>query len=789
MLKHYPGFLIFAVSAVFLLASASGLRAELIGLWSFDGDASDGSGNGNNGEIPDGNGEFSDDVPEALNGGQSLLMEGGGYVEIPHADILNIEEAMTISAWVKPEGNVSWDGIIAKNPGDGSGANHAGNFELRLNAGSRVLELLWEQGSPNSTTSVPSDEPVPEGEWTHVAVTAERDGDVLFYINGELAGQQFSSADFGWTNENPLYIGTRADLFTQFDGKIDEVALFNEVLPEARIVELANGPAGGRASRLSASTFSSSVAAGDVIAVLSKINPEDGETYAFEFAAGEGDEDNGKFEIAGNELKTGAHNFLGDDDGTPYAVRIKTTGTPSGDTFEDAFVLKLSADSDADGFADAWEKRYTDDLSVLGAAADADADGDGLTDKEEFDLTQGMYPDINPTMADTDEDGLGDGVEISGAAPRKPTDPTNPDSDGDGLLDGVETATGTFVSAQNTGSDPTNKDTDGDGANDGKEVASGRNPVNPNDVAPVVLVGLWRFDEESADDSSAFENHGELMGGEYSDDVPDALAGGKSLALVEGEEYVEVPHDVSLDIAESMTIAVWVKTDGGIAWDGVLAKNPSDGSGSNHAGNYELRIENGSRQLHFLYQRGGNNDTTFPISQTPEAAIEDGVWTHVVVTVQRDGDLNYYVNGELADTQVVADTFGATNENPLYIGSRADFFTGFDGNLDDVAIFDGVLTEAQIAAVMEGDFSEFGVGGGSGVGLQIDEIVRNPADKSATLTWKSREGRSYLLQASGNLVDWLELSDGIPSGGDTTSYTDTLVAPGAPAQYYRISEE
>ena len=26
---------------------------------------------------------------------------------MPHADILNIEESMTISVWVKPEGNVS----------------------------------------------------------------------------------------------------------------------------------------------------------------------------------------------------------------------------------------------------------------------------------------------------------------------------------------------------------------------------------------------------------------------------------------------------------------------------------------------------------------------------------------------------------------------------------------------------------------------------------------------------------------------------------------------------------
>ena len=780
------------VRALLLMSSPFEARADLIGLWSFDGDTTDSSGNGNDGEVVDNTSEFSSDVPDALAGGQSLDMDGGGYVEIPHAEILNIEATMTISVWVKPEGNVSWDGIIAKNPGDGSGANHAGNFELRLNAGNRNIELLYEQGNPNSTTSVASDNPIPEGEWSHVAVTAERDGSILFYINGELAGEQFANADFGWPNESPLYIGNRADIgTTQFDGKIDEVALFNEVLSPEDIAALASGPAGNRASRLSATTFSSSLAEGDVIAVLSKSKPEEDETYTFELVDGDGDEDNAKFQIVGNELRAGAFAFIGEDDGTTYAIRVKTTGAPSGDTFEDEFGLKLSADSDADGFSDAWEKRYTDDLTVLGAAEDADADEDGLTDREEFDLTGGAFPDINPTKADTDEDGLKDGEEIAGAAPRKPTDPTNPDTDDDGLLDGVETATGTFVSAEDTGSDPTNKDTDGDGSADGKEVAAGGNPVDPNDAASARLVGLWRFDEETADDSSAFENNGELMEGEYSDDVPDALAGGKSLALIEGTQYIEVPHDVSLDITESMTIAVWVKTDGAVAWDGVLAKSPSDGSGANHAGNYELRIENGSRQPHLLYQQGGVNDTTFPIATADESIIEDGVWTHLAVTVQRGGELNYYVNGELADTQAVTENFGATNENPLYIGTRADFFTGFDGLMDDVAIFDGVLGTAQIAAIMAGDFSEFGIGGGNSLGLQIDQITYNTGDKSVTLTWKSRPGKNYLLEASSLLTEnsWIELSDGIESGGDTTSYLDDVIAPQEDSQYYRIREE
>jgi hypothetical protein len=77
------------------------------------------------------------------------------------------------------------------------------------------------------------------------------------------------------------------------------------------------------------------------------------------------------------------------------------------------------------------------------------------------------------------------------------------DSDADGLIDAVETATGTFVSATNTGTSPTDSDsdddgltdgfevitsltnpvradTDGDGAADGAEITAGSNPLVPD---------------------------------------------------------------------------------------------------------------------------------------------------------------------------------------------------------------------------------------------------------------------------------------------------------------------
>ena len=71
--------------------------------------------------------------------------------------------------------------------------------------------------------------------------------------------------------------------------------------------------------------------------------------------------------------------------------------------------------------------------------------------------------------ADSDQDGLPDQVERSGA---NPTDPDNPDSDGDGLPDGAEDLNRNGqVDPQET--DPNNPDTDGDGVPDAQQAQGG----------------------------------------------------------------------------------------------------------------------------------------------------------------------------------------------------------------------------------------------------------------------------------------------------------------------------
>ena len=126
--------------------------------------------------------------------------------------------------------------------------------------------------------------------------------------------------------------------------------------------------------------------------------------------------------------------------------------------------ISLGNDTDNDGLVDTWETTYWANITIENGTGNPDADG--LTNLQE--QTRGT----NPTLADTDGDGLTDGAEVN-------THLTNPllaDTDGDGLSDGAEVNT--------HGTNPLLADTDGDNYSDGAEITAGTNPLNPASYPP-----------------------------------------------------------------------------------------------------------------------------------------------------------------------------------------------------------------------------------------------------------------------------------------------------------------
>ena len=465
-------------------------------------------------------------------------------------------------------------------------------------------------------------------------------------------------------------------------------------------------------------------------------------------------------------------------------------------------LLVVGGDSDDDALPDVWERDVFGNLDLAGDGdgdadgldnareflfgtdpSDADSDADGLSDGEEIERGS------SPRLADTDGDGLGDGVETKTgvylSAEDTGTDPNKADTDADGLPDGLENDSGTFVAPEDPGTDPNNRDTDGDGATDGVEVTVGTNPHDASDASaiPGGTVGLWSFDAEAAvvADLSGNGNDASVEGATW---VNDPERGG--VMEISEDGHLEVEHSESLTITKAITIAAWVKPVGEIGWDGILAKNPSEGSLHNHAGNYELRIDNGGRQLHFLHQQGGSNDTAF--HQAAQAIIPPDVWTHVTVTADTQSrDVSFYINGELSETLedvIPVEEFPA-NANPLYIGSRADKFTPMNGFLDDVMLLNRAVSADEVAGLMAGGFSRTGGPGDPEppadfaiVGVEVD------AGGSIRVDFRSQPGQTYVGEFSTDLINWEVTVEEVASGGEMTIIRQPL--PAAPTGFIRV---
>ena len=107
--------------------------------------------------------------------------------------------------------------------------------------------------------------------------------------------------------------------------------------------------------------------------------------------------------------------------------------------------------------------------------------------------------------------------------------------------------------------------------------------------------------------------------------------------------------------------------------------------------------------------------------------------------------------------------------------------------VNSVQILDGPLSEEEMEAL--GGPTAEGFEAPSTVAFQItDAVVGENGD--VTITWDSRKNKSYTIEAASDLQLWIELTDGHPSQGDSTSFTEAKGDIGdATMRYYRVREE
>jgi hypothetical protein len=168
--------------------------------------------------------------------GQAFSFNGEGqYVQI--ADSPSLEpQSVTLECWFNASNDFSTANLISKPVGPGTSDSY---------------QILFLEGSLSGVVSNPNTEgpilsypftPVP-GAWYHTAYTFDSGTQVqTLYLDGAVVARGTANLQIGY-DSHPVLIGSEMDygqLDNPFDGRIDEVSIYNRALTGAEIAAIYN---------------------------------------------------------------------------------------------------------------------------------------------------------------------------------------------------------------------------------------------------------------------------------------------------------------------------------------------------------------------------------------------------------------------------------------------------------------------------------------------------------------------------------------------------------------------
>jgi hypothetical protein len=247
--------------------------------------------------------------------------------------------------------------------------------------------------------------------------------------------------------------------------------------------------------------------------------------------------------------------------------------------------------------------------------------------------------------------------------------------------------------------------------------------LSPSGIIPPDMTALYAFEGNALDTS-----------GNGYDGTPNALSyvvgkvGAQAGQFNGTSSYISIPRSIT----DNFTVAMWVKTTdtagaaGAQWWSG---KGLVDGEVGGGGADWGTAIVNGK----FVLGVGSSSgDTTVASSVN----INDGTWHHVAATRDNtSGAMAVYVDGVLRGSGM-GPTGSRTFPPNLRIGSLQTGNNFLNGTLDDVRLYDHLLTTNEIAALIAPPAAPIG-------------LVATSGNGSVALSWSaSATATSYFVKRS-----------------------------------------
>lgn len=211
---------------------------DLVGSWSFEGvgqNVVDSSNYNNHGTLgTNASASPNDSTRVAGYSGKGMEFDGiNDYVNVPADNSLNMSSSgeVTLSTWVNLNDWPNNYGIAGRyDYGDGS--QRYGYMLYTKSGGEFRFQVA------NDTHSYPSATGFSTDKWHHLVGTYDG-SDIKIFVNGDLEGTASHSAGIGVPSYG-FRIGTVDDTFTNMNGTIDEVKVYNRSLSTSEVQALYN---------------------------------------------------------------------------------------------------------------------------------------------------------------------------------------------------------------------------------------------------------------------------------------------------------------------------------------------------------------------------------------------------------------------------------------------------------------------------------------------------------------------------------------------------------------------
>jgi len=294
--------------------------------------------------------------------------------------------------------------------------------------------------------------------------------------------------------------------------------------------------------------------------------------------------------------------------------------------------------------------------------------------------------------------------------------------------------------------------------------------LNPEQILPTGVsssnLKLWLPLQEGSGttnyDGSGNNNDGTISGATWVKAETEIAQVGlvrqnKPMVFDGSDDVVSISDNSAIDFGTGdFTLSAWIKTSGD-GWMRIVDKRDASSG-------YTFNVDT-SEMIHLELNDGGGNT-----GYSASTDISDDLWHHIVASADRSGNVTFYLDGSSDGTADISAKSGSIDStSDLFIGADAPSGTGlsFDGNINEVAIWDEALTATEITALYNSgtplDASADSGNYASSDGLQ--GYWRNDGDT----TWTDRSTNSNDGTVAGSPAS-IVLTEGITSGRDSQGF-------------------